>query len=345
MRDTRTMTAGITTMALMVTLIVLVVSASGPAVAQAPESTDPLQQQHRLEAQIRAAGDLTEPQRSRMQEQLQECRRLGLGDDDIAPLFPGNGPNGPNGLTPETALQLQAQVIRAARGETPVEPLLAKIREGRMKGAPDDVLLRTATRVTDDLLAASALLAAAAGDGLAPAGDQEDRRVQVRTMTRAMWRGLTPEDGDHLRVRARERLRNGTCTTGDFAAAAETLVRLREQGGGRAETLHLVGAALANGYAANDLAELGRAVTSGRLAGGDVRALLGELSGRMDAGMDPGALNRYMQQSGWMGPADVPGAGGRPDGGHQGDGPGGSDGGPGTGTGGGGASDGGRKVH
>jgi hypothetical protein len=304
-------------------IIALLVST---AAAQQPPQLDPLAQQMRIEARIMANGDLTEPERSQMQVNLRACRALGLEPEVIAPLFEVGGPQG---YQPATALRLQSEVIRAARGEYPMQPLMAKIQEGRMKGARDDALVRTAGSVVDGMAAADGMLASAAGDGLEPPGGPSDRAAQIRIVSRAMWRGLTPEDGAHLRLRAQERLAHGPVSTADLAAAAETTVRIREQGGRPDEALRLAGAALAAGYGADDLAELARAVTSGSLAGADMGAFLGDLGARVEAGLEAGALHRYIQQSGWMGPADAPGAGGPPVGGQPGDGPGSGD--PGSG--------------
>ncbi|HPF69925.1 MAG TPA: hypothetical protein PLQ13_04565 [Candidatus Krumholzibacteria bacterium] len=303
------------------------------AAAQTPR-IDPLAQQMRIEAAVRAAGDLTEAQRAQMMVNLEACRQLGLDPDAIAPCFPG-GPDEP--VPPATALRLQSELIRAGRADLPLEPLLAKIREGRMKNVPDAALVAAAGRVNDDMAAADRLLRAAAADGLTPAPDPGAHRHEVRVVTRAMWRGLTPEDGARLQARARERLGSGPCATADLAAAAETAVRIREEGADPEAALELAGLALARGYTADDLAELGRAVVSGRMAGGDVDRLLGALSGGVEAGLEAGALGRALQQAGWMGPAETPGAGGRtggsqgtgPDGGHNAGGSGGGTGGSG----------------
>jgi len=254
-----------------------------------------------------------------MQLNLEACRELGVDPEAVGALFPGD-PGGE--LAPATALRLQSEVIRLARGDLPLEPLLAKIREGRLKQVPDVALVRAGEQVTGNVVAAGDLLAAAEDLGLAAAADREGRHAEIRTLSRAMWRGLTPEEGARLANRARERLGGNPCTTADLVAAAETAVRIREQGGDREDALRLAGAALAQGYTAPDLVELGRWVTTGRRGGDDMDALLADLANRVDDGLAAGALNRYFQEAGWMGPADGPGAGGRQGGGHQGDGPG-----------------------
>jgi len=318
-------------------LVLVLAAGGGPAVAGAPAAVDPLAQQLRLQERLEAAGQLTEPQRTQMRINLEACRTLGLSAEEVGLLFPGD-PDGD--LPPATALRLQSVVLRAARGEMPVDPLLAKIREGRMKHAPDAVLVQASEQVTDDMFAAAGLLGAAADDGLTPPADAEQRHAQVRTLTRAMWRGLTPEDGARLQERAKERLGTGPCATADLAAAAEVTVRIREQGGDPEEALLLAGAALARGYTAPDLVELGRMVTAGRLGGGDIGTLLTDLTDRVDQGFAAGALNRYLLQSGWMGPSDTPGAGGR-QGGNTAGGPGGTGGTGGSGSGSGGTDQGG----
>lgn len=305
---------------------VLAIGTAAPAGAQAPQ-VDPLAQHQRLEARLAAAGDLTESQRAQMQVNLEACRALHLEPADLSPLFPG-APGGD--LAPAAALRLQSAVIRAARGDLPLDPLLAKIGEGRRKGAGADALVAAGERVVDLMESAGAVLRAAAADGLEPAADGEQNRAQVRILTRAMWRGLTPEDGARLRESARTRLRDGPCTTADLAAAGELAVRIREQGGDPDEALRLAATALAKGYQADELAELGHLVTAGRLAGADFGALLDDLVGRVDAGLDARALNRELLPSGWMGPSDLPAAGGRQGGDRPGDGPGGGASGGGT---------------
>lgn len=290
-------------------VVAVLLVASGQAATGSPDADAAHARFLRLQERLEAAAQLSAPQRAQMRVNLDACRSLDVPPAEIDALFPGH-PGGD--FEPATALRLQSVVLRAARGALPLDPVLAKVREGHMKHAPDEVLVQAGEQIVDDMGAARALLDAGADAGLTPPQDAAQRQAQIRTLSRAMWRGLSEDDAEQLRQRAQERLGAGPCATGDLAAAGEVTVRIREQGGDSDGALRLVGAALVHGYTASDLVELGRLLAGQRLAGADVAALVADLTDQVDQGLAAGALNRYLQQPAWMGPADAPGPGGGP---------------------------------
>jgi hypothetical protein len=189
--------------------------------------------------------------------------------------------------------------------------------------------------------------------GVTP-GDADAERRQTREMAMHMWRGLDEEDGDQLCERARLRLRDGSCTTEDLTAAAETAAKFKEMGIERRRAVEVAGEALQYGYTAREMRQLSWMVMTAHMHGGPHDEVLDTLERGIRNQHEFASMMQEMWQHGWMGPADEQGGhghggaiddatGGGPggqkgqDGGQGGDGSGGQQGGGGEqgGTGGG----------
>lgn len=291
----------------------------------------------RIRQRIDAAPDLTEAGRAEMRANLDACINLGVSDASLGAIFPGDP--GRREISTQTMLQMQKQVRVTAESGLPVEPMLAKVQEGRTKGAPDPALEQACQRMENNVRAADRIMAQARQDGVKPAKDPGQERQMIREMAQQMWRGTSPGEMDQLCERARERLRDHECSMDDLVAASETATRLREEGVERRRAMQVSGEALRQGYTAAQIRQLQYMMIYRHQNGRSIDALVDDFEYCLGAGMDASHMYQHMMQNGWMGPGDMQGPGGsRPiddqghgpgsgSGGHHGDDPGGSDGG------------------
>lgn len=288
----------------------------------------------RIQERIRAARDLSEGERAQMLSNLEACDRAGLTDPGLETVFPGKGKT--RQIATQTMLQLQARVRAMAQEGLPVEPVLAKVQEARMKGVADPGLAQVAERVEKHVREAKRIMTQAKADGVQPPADPRRERQMVREMAQQMWRGTPPEDVDALRTRARERQRTRACTMEDLVATSETATRLREEGIEARRAMRVAGEALQRGYGAEEMRKLQYMLVYRHREGRGAEGLVDDFEHCLGAGMDAAHMYRYMMQNGWMGPGDVQGPGGsRPidDQGRGRGAPGGGTGGPGSGSG------------
>ncbi len=165
-------------------------------------------------------------------------------------------------------------------------------------------------------------------DGVTPGNDEAERR-RTREMAMHMWRGLNEEEMDQIRERARLRLRDGSCTTEELTAAAETATRLANMGVERQRALRLAGDALQNGYNAKEMHQLRWMAMTAHMHGGPQDEVLGALENGIRNHYQLKQMVQQMWQHGWMGPGDEHGGRGvhGPGGGTTNGGPGGQGGG------------------
>jgi hypothetical protein len=235
------------------------------------EAGNPLQQRDRdqiqelIRARIDREGSMSEDERSRMRENLRECAALGLHDKDLETLFPG-GP-GRGRITTETMLRNQERVLTMARQGLSAELVVQKFREGRLKGATDEMLEGAIHRIETNTRTAHRAMNRARDDGITPHPDPAMERRLMHGVALDLWRGLRDEDLDHLHEYARVRSRNGTCTTLDLAAAAETATQLRELGVEGERATRFAGEALREGYNARDVRGFGLMMMAAHMHG------------------------------------------------------------------------------
>jgi hypothetical protein len=272
-----------------------------PAAAQ-QGSTDPEQLRDRIRDRIRAEDGMDDALRLRMENHLERCLRLGLTDDQVEGLFPMAGPG--NGMTAAHMLRMQERILAAAESGLAVDLLAGKLREGRMKGAAPDAIEGAMARMEEHLRFAHRLMQRSTEEGVTPSGNEETERHLQRGMALNMWRGLHEGDLEHLREQARLRARDGSCSTTELAAAAETTTSLIEQGLDRRRSREMLGQGLRQGYTAE---EMRRVATMAQA--GPPEEVLAWLEEHVGQGTGLEQMMQMMMRRGWMGPGDVPGHG------------------------------------
>lgn len=250
----------------------------------------------RIRERIENEDGLQAQEREQLRQHLGECNQLGLGDEVVAALFDETEPL-------RKQIRTQEQVLAMAREGLPVEPVTRKLQEGRRKGVNEQARERACDQMEAHVRAANRFMKQAREDGVTP-GNPEAERERTREMARHMWRGLQEDDMEGLRERARLRLRDGSCTTEDLAAAAETGVKLKEMGVERKRAMNVAGEALQNGYTAREMHELGWMVMTAHMHGGPHDQVLDTLERGIRNQHQLSEMAQQMWQHGWMGPAD-----------------------------------------
>lgn len=268
------------------------------------------QTRDRIHDRINDAQHLTDQQRQRMHQNLNACLEMNLPAPMLEGLFPeaGGAP-----MSGEDMIGLQERVMTAARDGMPVEPMLAKIQEGRTKGVPAPVLQRACDRMNECLHAADRIMRQSRENGIAPPDDPAQRRRVHQDMAMQVWRGITEDGYGELREQARLRLRDGTCDMSDLAAAGETATRLQEEGVDPHRAVRVVGDALRRGYRSQDMAQLQHMVVNRQRAGRTLDGFMGDMEYCLGTGMQAGQMYNYMMQHGWMGPGHMNGPWGSQD--------------------------------
>ncbi len=297
---------------------------------------DPLQTRDQLRQRIQDCPGATAEQRRQMEQNLDRALQLGLDGQTLAAMFPEPADGEAAGAT----LRFQRRILDAADDGLPPEPLAAKVREGRMKGVPEDQLDGAVERLEGQLRTARRVMERAAAGGVEIPADPARQRQMVREMAREAWRGLDEGDLDQLRERACERARDGSCTAEDLTAAAGAAAQLRESGVDRERAVKIAGEALRRGYDAEQLHAV-RLMTMAANQHGEAGRLADDLENGLEAGMQWREMERHMMQAGWFGPGEMQGPGGMQQPDHMGGGPGGMHGNDETGGSGGGGMGGG----
>jgi hypothetical protein len=261
--------------------------------AQDPQG-DALRQQ--IRERIQDEAGLQDQERERLRSHLEECNRLGLDDGTVEVLFNENIPL-------RAQIRTQERVLTLAREGLPVEPIVQKLQEGLRKGATPEALERVCARIGEHVRAAHQFMKQAHETGITP-GDAKAERQRVREMATYMWRGLREGDMEQLQKRAQQRLRDGSCTTEDLAAAAETATRLGEIGIERDKAVRLAGGALQYGYTVREMRQLVWTVMTAHTHGGSSDKVIDTLERGIRNQHQLSQMIQEMRQQGWMGPAD-----------------------------------------
>ena len=211
------------------------------------------------------------------------------------------------GPVPYVKKGLQDRVMATGRDGLPVEPMLAKIQEGRTKGVPAPALERACDRMDGCLRAADRIMTRSREHGLEPAHDPTQQRRMHREMAMQMWRGMDEEGYGHLEEQARLRLRDGSCGITDLVSAGETATRLREEGVDRGRATRVTGEALRHGYRSTDMAQMQYIVMHRHRTDGSMDRFMGDMEYCLGTGMQVEQMYEYMMQHGWMGPGHMSG--------------------------------------
>lgn len=301
--------------------VALIMLGSGPVTAQeqdqdrdrtrlmdpAPAPPD-AKVRDRLRSGIDHAPGLTEQERDRMRNNLDTCLRLDLTAGELEAVFPAA--DGSSYPSAKAMLRFQEQVMHLAGDGTPVEPLVAKIQEGRIKQIPEPALVQACQRVESHLQTAHQVMNRARAEGLDPPGDLSRERQMEMEMAQQMWRGMTREGLENLVGQARMRLREGPCTIDDVVAASDAATRFEEAGIGAGESVRICGDALRQGYRAGELRDLGYMAMATHRHGSSMEEFMNGLQYCLHEEMGMGDMYQYMVHHGWMGPGDMGGMGG-----------------------------------
>jgi len=188
---------------------------------------DQVQIRNRLHNRIDTSADLTADERAAMHTNVDACLELGIDEAGLDALFPGEEKG--HRVSAQTMLRLQNRVMTAAREGLPVEPVMAKIQEGRTKGVPDPLLEKACERMENHVRTAHQIMTRAIDEGFEPPKNQTQERHMNTEMAQQMWRGMKEEGYEQLQERARQRVRAGQCGVEDLAAAGELAPMTEEQ--------------------------------------------------------------------------------------------------------------------
>ena len=278
-----------------------------PATSRADATTTPtLPLQDRLQASVTAASDLDPTASEQMQANLRVCLQAGLDPAQLVGLFPLD--DRPHLGGPE-ALRAQATVISALSAELPVNLILAKIQEGCRKGVDGARIVAAAARMQECLTVAHRVLATATTDGLALAAATTDHATDNLAMH--VWSGLTADDLGALTSSATQRKSGQACTVDDLLAASGCAVSLVGAGADHANAVALAGEVLGHGLSAQEIREVAALVTAAQQRSPGFEDILSTVRADLDRGLGAKDMAQQMLRAGWLGPAEVPGAGGR----------------------------------
>jgi hypothetical protein len=262
------------------------------------------QLRHQMHSEIDAAGHLSMQERQTMHANLDACFQMNMPGPMLRAAFPGSSHGQMSG---EAMIGLQNSVMATGRDGLPVEPMLAKIQEGRTKGVPAPALERACDRMAGYLRAADRIMTQSREHGLEPPKDPVQQRRMHQEMTMQMWRGMSEEGYDQLGDQARMRLRDGNCGIADLVSAGEVATRLQEEGVAGKRAVQVTGEALRHGYRANEMMQLQYMVMNRQRSGGTIDGFMGDMEYCLGSGMQVGQMYEYMMQHGWMGPGHMGG--------------------------------------
>jgi hypothetical protein len=205
--------------------------------------------------------------------------------------------------------RMQQRVLAAAEEGMAADLMAAKLREGRMKGAAPEAIEAAVTQMETHLRFAQREMRRAAAEGVTPNEDPARERHLQRGLALDMWRGLGEGDLTHLREQARLRAMDGSCSTTELAAAAETATVLMEQNQDRQRVRDMLGEGLRQGYTAEEMRRIGAMAQAAHRRGGPPEEVLTMLEEQLQQGAPLEEMTRQMMRQGWMGPGDVQGHG------------------------------------
>jgi hypothetical protein len=262
------------------------------------------QLRQRLHSEIDAAGHLSMQEKQTMHANLDACNQMNMPVPMLQAVFPGSSHRQMSG---EAMIGLQNRVMAAGRDGLPVEPMLAKIQEGRTKGVPASGLDHACDRMDGYLRAADRIMTQSRQHGLQPSEDPAHQRRLHQEMAMQMWRGMSEDAYGHLGQQAHLRLRDGSCGIADLVWAGEVATRLQEEGVAAGRAVRVTGEAVRRGYRVNEMMQLQYMVMNRQRTGGTIDAFMGDMEYCLGSGMQVGQMYEYMMQHGWMGPGHMGG--------------------------------------
>jgi hypothetical protein len=333
---------------LLTSLVLATVAMTGLAWAQGDPAV-PAGDHNESRQQVREIIDghpgMDEAMRDRMQNNLERCMQYGMTGEEVHALFPGDRTHGMDQM--EHMLSMQDLVLGLADGDFPIGPMMEKIMEGRMKNVPANRLEHVLDQTQHNIRHSHQMMMGAIEGGVQAPSTRTGMHNANSQLSHCLWDGLTEEGMDQIRERAMDRAHDGSCSTDDFVAACQTATQFNHGGISHDQAVQLAGEAMHHGYSASDMRTMGYMMMTGSGMEGHHAEMMNHMHGWIQEGMTMDEMTHHMMEGGWMGPADMMGAGGHHgmdnmgmsgpghDGGMHGDDDGGHDGGHGGGHGGG----------
>jgi len=270
---------------------------------------DPDQIRHQIREQIDAHQGMDAPQRNHMRNNLDNCLGHGMNGEEIQALFPLEGGHGSGNA--ELMLAMQDQVLALVDLDLPMDPMMTKIMEGRMKNVPADRLERVLTQTGNNIRYSHQMLMGAIEGGVQTPHSGSGMHDANNELAHCLWDGLSEDGMDQIRERAMNRAHDGTCTTDQFVAACQAATQFAHSGMNQDQAVHLAGEAMHNGYSATDMRTMGFMMMSGSGGDGHHGEMVANMQEWVHEGMNMDEMTHHMMEGGWMGPADMMGAGGQ----------------------------------
>ena len=273
---------------------------------RASQDTDRIR--HQIREQIEAHPEMDGPQREHMRNNLDTCLDHGMNGEEIHALFPLAGSQGHGNAG--QMLAMQDQVLGLVDLDLPREPMMRKIMEGRMKNVPADRLEQVLVQTGNNIRHSHHMLVSAIEGGVQAPHSGSGMHHANSELAHCLWDGLSEDGMDQIRERATNRAHDGTCTADQFVAACQAATRFANGGMDHDQAVHMAGEAMYNGYSAADMRTMGFMMMSGSGGEGHHAEMVSHMQEWVHEGMSMDEMTHHMMEGGWMGPADMMGAGG-----------------------------------
>lgn len=252
-----------------------------------------------IEQRIRDAPDLSDTDRACMLDNFAATCALGIPAAVVESVFPGAGHELPPGLL----LELQQSVIDAAVEGLPVDLVLDKVREGRIKGATEAQLIEATRRMVFNIRSAGRIVDSVSFRAEMSAAIPAARQHMLDEVAQQLWRGLT-EHG-YLSLCETGRRVEERCDAVDLVAAGEVAVRLIEAGADHDRALEFARETIRRGYREQEMRQIQLMVVTCHQHGGGSDEFIANMEHCMNVDMGAAEMLGYMARRGWMGPGDV----------------------------------------
>ena len=276
-----------------------------PGLAVGAEPSSPRIAVEALRDRVEVASALSASERTQMLANLDEILLEGIEPEALQFLFPGTGRE----LSAAGLLRLQAIVLETARQGLSTDLILAKTREGRIKGVPEVQLVQAGERMCGYVRSAERILEYACCPDM-DACRLVDRKHMRDEISLQLWRGLPEPAYMNLCDAAARNPVGGVCAVEDLVAAGEVAVRLVETGVNTDRALKFACETIRRGYREREMRHIQLMVVASHRQGREADELMRSMEYCVDIDMRPGEMYEYLARKGWMGPGGL----GRPDG-------------------------------
>ncbi len=289
-------------------LVLLIALSSGLALAQGDGQDADLGWTSEIRENIRQHSGLDEAQREQMMANLDRCLDQGLSADQVQTLFPAA--DFADQDRAQYMLAHQNRILGVGEAGLPMEPMMEKMREGRMKRVRPQMMDRVLAQTDHNIRIADRVMRETIAGGVRPAGRNGEMSDAVVDLSRCLWDGLQEQDMEHLGENARLRARDGGCGLDEFVAANQAATRFAQSGVDREHAVNMAAEAMHNGYSAQDMRTMGDMMMTSAHMDGDHQTMMDSMDDWIHEGVSMDEMTEHMMDGGWMGPADMMGPGG-----------------------------------